>query len=59
MSELLQTLLIIIAAVWLFFTLAGIVLSVVAVIQKVQLNKEIDDFVKKRRDALNDNNNAD
>lgn len=60
MSELLTTLLTILAALWLLAILFFSVLFVVAVIQRVKFNKEMDEWAKDARERLkNDNNNAD
>lgn len=59
MSELSNILLIIVAALWLYFTLVGFTLFMVAVFQRMKINKELKGIAKKRRDAINDNNNAD
>ena len=59
MSELLNTLLTIIAVLWLFFTLVGIALFIVAVWQRAKTEREIDDFVKEQHErAQNGDNNA-
>ena len=60
MNPVLQVILTIIAALWLLFTLAGIVLVFIAVYQRAKTESEIDDFVKETREQSEyDNNNAD
>lgn len=50
MNPVLQVILTIMAALWLLFTLAGIVLVFIAVYQRAKTESEIDDFVKEMRE---------
>lgn len=56
MTDTIITIFTILAAVWLFFNVAAIVLMVVAAFQKVKLEKRLNTFVENERARQNDNN---